>query len=294
MPFRIRLRPQVFRTALLAGSLFTLLAAAHPNASSLVVFNNTQSLMVESLDQNGEGYNLSLRSNSPVAVAGVAIAAIDENGVCDLHTLGALKGSYIVPSGSRALPTLAFPDPAAGGWGPRMGACSEGAVPGSPSDIPGAYVATTIIIEAVNFEDGTFEGDRAISAILEARRLARRLQWQRIGTIVTEDTETIGPEDHEWVEVLQTQVAELPVEPDADTVHLLQLRFSPSAVTENAIREEFRSWLIFERGRFLNHLRMYVTESSHKGLPIVSLRDWWNATKGECDFFWPECRNGTL
>jgi len=294
LPHLIRSRPYVFKIALLTGSLFTLLAAAQPQAPFPQVVNNTHSLMVGSFDAGADGYNLSLRSNSPVAVYGVAFAAIGENGVCDLHTFGSFAGSFIGPSGNRALPTLGFPDPEAGGWGPRMGACSENAIRERQPENSKSRVISKIVIEAVDFEDGSYEGDRAISAMFEAQRVARGLQRQRIAALVAEKLESAGPDDRDWVNALQTRVSELPVQPDADTVHSLQLRFGPSVVTEKLIREEFRSWLVSERVFFLNRLKMYVTESSRRGLPIVSLQTWWNATKGECDFFWPQCGNGTL
>ncbi len=294
MHFLIRSRPHVFRMAVLAGSSFLLLAAAQPHTPLPQVVNNTHSLMVESFNAGDEGYNLSLRSNSPVAVNSVAIAVIGENGVCDLHTLGSLTGSFIGPSGNRALPTLDFPDPKARAWGPRIGVCCETATGELQPDTPESSIISKIVIEAVVLEDGSYEGDRAISAMLETHRLARSLQHQRIATLVAEEIESAGPDDQGWVKGVQTRLSELPEQPDADTVHSLQIRFGPSAATEESIREEFQTWSKFEKVFVLNHLKFYLTESSLKGLPIVSLPTWWNATQGECDFFWPQYSNGTL
>jgi hypothetical protein len=285
MPLHICLCSQVFRIALLAGSSFVLLAAVQLHAPFPQVVNNTHSLMVESFDTGDDGYNLGLRSNSPVAVYGVAIAAIGENGVCDLHTLGSLAGSFIGPSGNRGLPTLDFPDPKEGGWGPRMGACSQTAIRDRQPENAESPVISKIVIEAVDFEDGSFEGDRAISAMLETQRAARRLQRQRIAALVAEELESAGPDATGWVKVVQTRVSELPEQPDTHTVQALQLRFGPSVATEESIREEFQTWSKFEKLFTLNHLKAYVTENSRRGLPIVSLQTWWNATKGECDFF---------
>jgi hypothetical protein len=294
MLFAIRVRPQVFRMALLAGSSFVLLGAAQPKAATPQVVNNAQSLMVESFDRDDDGYNLSLRSNSPVAVFGVAIAVIGEKGVCDLHTFGPLTGSFIAPSGNRALPPLPFPDSEAGGWGPRIGACSETAVPERQPENSESLVNSKIVVEAVDFEDGSYEGDRAISAMLEARRVARSLQRQRIAALVAEELESAGPDGPDWVETMRTRVSALTDQPDAKTVQSLQARFGPTITTDESIRKEFQSWLMFEKVVFLNNLKIYVTVSSHRGLPIVSLQAWWDATKGECDFFWPQCRNETL
>jgi hypothetical protein len=285
MPLLVRSHRHVFKIAVLAGSSFALLAAVQAQTPLPQVVNNTHSLMVESFDEADDGYNLSLRSNSPVAVYGVAVAAIGENRVCDLHTLVSVTGSFIGPSGNRALPTLDFPDPNAGAWGPRMGACSEAATRERPSETSGSRVISEVIIEAVSFEDGSYEGDLAISAMLETQRVARGLQQQHIAALVAEELESAGPDDPDWVDAMQKRVSDLSVQPDEDTVHSLQLRFGSSVATEQSIRQEFQTWSRFEKLDLLNHLKMYVVESSHRGLPIVSLQTWWNATKGECDFF---------
>jgi hypothetical protein len=294
MPLPIRSRPQVFKIALLAGSSFALLAAAQPQTPFPQVVNNTHSLMIESFDAGDDGYNLNLRSNSPVAVYGVAFAAIGENGVCDLHTFGSLTGSFIGPSGNRALPTLDFPDPEAGGWGPRMGTCSETAIRERESENSKSSVISKIVIEAVDFEDGSYEGDRAISAMLETRRVARSLQRQRIAALVAEELENAGPDDPDWVKAVQARVSELPVQPDADTVHSLQIRFGPSVATEASIREEFQGSSKFEEVFVLNNLKAYLRQSTKLGVPIVSLQTWWDATKGECEFLVSPRSNETL
>ncbi len=294
MPLPIRSRPQVFKIALLAGSSFALLAAAQPQTPFPQVVNNTHSLMIESFDAGDDGYNLNLRSNSPVAVYGVAFAAIGENGVCDLHTFGALTCSFIWPSGIGALPTLDFPGPEAGGWGPRMGTCSETAIRERESENSKSSVISKIVIEAVDFEDGSYEGDRAISAMLETRRVARSLQRQRIAALVAEELENAGPDDPDWVKAVQARVSELPVQPDADTVHSLQIRFGPSVATEASIREEFQGSSKFEEVFVLNNLKAYLRQSTKLGVPIVSLQTWWDATKGECEFLVSPRSNETL
>jgi hypothetical protein len=294
MPLLVRSHRHVFKIAVLAGSSFALLAAVQAQTPLPQVVNNTHSLMVESFDEADDGYNLSLRSNSPVAVYGVAVAAIGENRVCDLHTLASLTGSFIGPSGNRALPTLDFPEPEAGGWGPRMGACSETATRERQPENSKSPVISKIVIEAVDFEDGSYEGDRALSAMFEAQRLGRGLQRQRIAALVAEELQSAGPDDPDWVEAIRKRVSELPVQPDEDTVHSLQLRFGSSVATEEAIRKEFQNWSEFEKVFVLNHLKMYVTESSSRGLPIVSLQTWWDATKGECEFVVSQRSNRAL
>ena len=64
-----------------------LLGATQFKTSLPLVFNNTNSHVVESVKEDDSGYNLSLHNTSTSAVLGLAVAVIGENGVCDLHTL---------------------------------------------------------------------------------------------------------------------------------------------------------------------------------------------------------------
>jgi hypothetical protein len=255
------------------------------------VLNNTKSIAVERVDEDDSGYNLTLRNASPVAVFGLAVAVIGENGVCDLHTFRPISGSFIESNGNRELPTLSFPSSEAGGWGPRMGVCSGTAFRDPESHTPESPIAPRIVIETVDFENGTYEGDRAEGVMFEAERVGRGLQRQRIAALVEKEIKSESTVDADWVGVVRARVSALTEQVEPEMIHALQIRLGPAVGTEESIRQDIRNGLIFEKSLFLNQLKLYVAVSLKKGVPVVSLQTWWETTKGRCDFFLPQCTN---
>jgi hypothetical protein len=77
-------------------------------------------------------------------------------------------------------------------------------------------------------------------------------------------------------------------------IHSLQNRFDSAISTEESIRQDIQNGMTLEKGLFLNQLKLYVAVSSKLGVPIVSLQTWWLATKGQCDFFLPQCIDRTM
>lgn len=285
---------RLIKKGLLVSNFLLLLGATQFKTPLPLVFNNTNSLVVESVKEDDSGYNLSVRSTSTAAAFGLAVAVIGENGVCDLHTLRPLSGSFIVPNGSRELPILPFPDAEAGGWGSRMGTCSDAAVDGVQSQTLASSVTPRIVIDAVDFDDGTYEGDEAVSAMFEAERQGRDTQRQRIVALVEENFKSVTAEDSHWVSSVRAQVSALSDQAPPELVHSLQSRFNPAISSEGSIRQDIQNGMTFEKGLFLNQLKLYVAVSSKLGVPIVSLQTWWLATKGECDFFLPQCIDRTM
>lgn len=294
MLFRSHSRRHLIKKGLLVSNFFLLLGATQFKTPLPLVSNNTNSLVVESVKEDASGYNLSVRNISTAAVFGLAVAVIGENGVCDLHTLRPVSGSFIVPNGSRELRTLPFPDAEAGGWGPRMGTCSDAAVIGVQSQTLASSVTPRIVIDAVDCEDGTREGDQAVSAMFEAERQGRDIQRQRIAALVEKNLTSAAAGDSDWVSSVRAQVSALSEQATPELVHSLHSRFNPAISTEATIRQDIQNGLAFEKNLFLNQLQLYVVVSSKLGVPIVSLQTWWMATKGQCDFFLPHCIDRTM
>jgi hypothetical protein len=284
----------VLKLGFLAASSVLVVGAASLKTPLLQVLNNTKSIAVERVDEDDRGYHLTLRNALPVAVFGLAVAVIGENGVCDLHTFRPISGSFIDSNGNRELPTLSFPSSEAGGWGPRMGVCSDAAVRDPQSHTPDSPIAPRIVIETVDFENGTYEGDQAEGVMFEAERVGRGLQRQRIAALVEKEIESEGMENADWVGIVRARVSALTEQVEPEMLHSLQIRLGPAVDTEESIRQDIRNGLIFEKSLFLNQLKLYVAVSLTKGVPIVSLQTWWQSTKGRCDFFLPQCRNETM
>ena len=71
-------------------------------------------------------------------------------------------------------------------------------------------------------------------------------------------------------------------------VHSLQIRLGPAVGTGESIQQDIRNGLIFEKGLFLNQLKIYVALSLKKGVPIVSLQTWSESRKAAVT---SSCRN---
>ena len=130
--------------------------------------------------------------------------------------------------------------------------------------------------------------------MFEAERVGRGLQRQRIAALVEEEIKSTETEDAEWVGIVRARVSALTEQVEPQMVHSLQIRLGPAVGTEESIQQDIRNGLIFEKGLFLNQLKIYVALSLKKGVPIVSLQTWWENTKGRCDFFLPQCRNDLI
>ena len=267
MLFSSHSRRHLIKKGLLVSNFLLLLGATQFKRPLPLVFNNTNSLVVESVKKDDSGYHLSVRNTSTAAVFGLAVAVIGENGVCDLHTLRPISGSFIVPNGNRELPILPFPDAEAGGWGSRMGTCSDAAIVGVQSQTLASSVTPRIVIDAEDFEDGTREGDQAVSAMFEAERQGRNIQRQRMAALVEKNLKSAAPGDSDWVSSVRAQVSGLSEQPTPELVHSLQSRFDPTIRTEGAIRQDIQNGLAFEKSLFLNQLKLYVVVSSKLGVP---------------------------
>lgn len=153
------------------------------------IINSTNSLVVEGVDRNHSGYILTLRSTSLVAVYGIAVAILAKNGACVLHMIGSPVGTFMDPLKNCRLEPLLLPCSNIGPfplppskknrWEPRIGSCSDsGARALKPRNLP------EIVIEAVDFQNGAFEGNMAEAATFEANRFGRNTQNRVIAKIV--------------------------------------------------------------------------------------------------------------
>jgi hypothetical protein len=292
VPFPLHSRHCLPNSVLLDVGLLLFLSAPSYGANMPRVVNGTNAVVVERVDHSHSGFRLTLRSTSPVAVYGMAIAVVAKNGVCDLHIFKALWGSFMSPMGVREVGPLSVPRSRKNGIGPRVGSCSDTGAGKSKLDGSDSPVIPRIVIEAANFEDGTSQGNRVESALLEANRLGRNSQYLQINAIVENELNGEHSEDPGWVGVLLAKVSALSETPDPQAVQSVESRFSP-AVTRQCVQQEMQLGLMWVKLFFTNNLKVYAAVSSKEGLALVSLRTWWNSTKGACDYFSPHCRDGS-
>jgi hypothetical protein len=280
----------LFKKILVVASLLFLGATPFKTPLPQIV-NDTKSLVVERVDEDEAGYHLTVRSTSPVDVYGLALAVIGQNGICDSHMFGAWSGSWLRSQEISRIPPLQLPSADKGEFGARRGVCSEAVDHKSELDVQELSVTPRIVIEALVFEDGTFDGDPARAEMIEAKHIGRGRQFQRIAAQV--EAELGSPGGPDWIGDLLTRVSALTVEAEPEMVQSLQSRFGATGTSEELIKRDITEGLLIERGFFLNNLKIYALVSSKRNQTIVSLQTWWAATHGKCDFYAPQCANET-
>jgi len=263
----------------LGVGLLLCFSAPSYGASLPQIINSTDSIVVESVKRNHSGYQLTLRNKSLAAVYGVAIAVFGKHGNCDLHMSKSNWGSLMDPLGTLELDLLPLHQSKN-----RLGSCSDTAGEGLKSD-----GFARVVIGAVDFENGNYEGNKADAALLEANRFGRESQYARINNLVESE---LSSENPEWPNVLMAKVSALSDAPDPRVTQSIENRFG-SAVALKCVQEEMESESMWAKIFFTNEVKLYALVSSKKGVPLVSLRTWWDATKGACDYYLSWCRAGS-
>ena len=135
------------------------------------IVNETSSVVVGNVDQDRVGYKLSLRNASGLAVDVMVVSVFDAEGRCKMHSRS-LSHGHLMPPGTTIESHLSFP--VAGEDEDIVGAdgisCSdprEGGAGSQPAINSSGPRAPKIVIEAVDFEDGSYEGDARKAAMLE-------------------------------------------------------------------------------------------------------------------------------
>lgn len=262
----------VRRTLLITPSLLLCSGVPSYAANMPRIINYTDSIVVESVNRNHSSYQLTLRNKSNVAVYGLAVAVFGKRGNCDLHMSKSNWGSLIKPLGTRELALLPLHQSKN-----RLGSCSdtEGLkTNGFPK----------VVIGAVDFENGNYEGNKADAALLEANRFGRESQYARINNLVEGELNLKHLESVDWTGPLLTKVAALPDTPDPEAIQSIESRFG-SAGDVKCVQEEMRSGAMWAKVVFTNNLEIYALVTPKMGLPLVSLRTWWDSAKGACDYY---------
>ncbi|MGH9431341.1 MAG: hypothetical protein ACRD3T_07335 [Terriglobia bacterium] len=270
-----------------------MVTAKPPGAAQPEIVNETSSMVVENVDQDRAEYRLSLRNTSELAAHAMAVSVFDGEGRCTRHDFHSPSGNLAIPSGKIGEFPLSFPI-----------AADEGGVVGAdglscshpPQGVGGSAQKTNpsetgmpeIVIEAVDFEDGSYEGDPQKAAMLEAQRLGRKIERTLVTTVVERQLASSEADGMAQLACVQSQVKDLSDEVDPAGVKSIMARFTtvPDSAKES-IKRDIHDGLLMEKGMFLRNLRWYVFELS-KGLAAnPSLQRWWDLTKGRCDFLAP-------
>jgi hypothetical protein len=274
----------------------TIVTAVPPDATEPEIINETSSVMVENVKQDRAAYKLIVHNTSELAVNAIVLSIFDGAGRCMMHSPSAWFRPFIA-AGKVAEIDLGFPIPPedTGVIGPKGLSCShlpQGVGRPSKNTASGGNRMPKIVIEAVDFEDGSYEGDAQAAAMLEAVRLGNKMEWSRITELVENQLASSQGNGLAQLESVQSQVRALPDNVDS-AVNVIMARF-PGLPEESrkSIEREMRDGLLWGKGTFERNLRIYIAECSKSTTIKPSLPTWWDVTKGRCDFLAPQACAG--
>jgi len=269
-----------------------LVTAKPPDATPPEIVNETSSLVVENVDQDRAEYKLSLRNTSELAAETVVVSVFDTQGRCKMHALSVWSGPAI-PRGATGGFHLSFPiagedEGVVGAGGNSCSNAPEGSGESTSGTDSSRAEIPKIVIEAADFEDGSYEGNARKAAMLDAERLGRNIGRSRITALVKEQIMSTQPDGMAKLALVQAQVQALSNKVDPDALNSVLARFPavPDSSKES-VERDVRDGLLMEKGSFLSSLRLYRLEVSQGQASDPSLQRWWDVTKGRGDFLAP-------
>jgi hypothetical protein len=270
-----------------------MVTAKPAGATQPEVVNETSSMVVENVDQDRAQYKLFLRNTSELAVDGIVASVFDREGRCTMHNQRSNYGHFIAAGATREI-EFSLPEPRenegeVGADGKSCSNAPQAPSEASPATQSGGAGVSEIVIEAVDFEDGSYEGDAQKAAMLEADRLGRKLERPRITAVVENQLADAQPDGMAKLVSVQSQVTALSDKVDPAALDSIMARFpAVRDSAKQALERDIHEGLLMERTMFLNNLRRYLFELSRGSTSDASLQRWWDVTKGRCDFLVPE------
>jgi hypothetical protein len=277
-----------------------MVTAKPPGAIQPEIVNETSSMVVENVDQDRAEYKLFLSNTSELAVDGIVASVFDGEGRCRMHNQRTHYGHFIAPHSTReielSLPVAGEDEGVVGADGKSCSNAAQDLSELSPGTRSGGARFPEIVIEAVDFEDGSYEGDAQKAAMLEADRLGRKLGRLRITAVVEHELTSTQPDGMTKLVSVQSQVTALSDNVDPAALDSIMAQFpTVRDSAKESLERDIHEGLLWEKDTFLRNLRLYVFELSSGSAwsaSDASLRRWWDVTKGRCDFLVPQtCPN---
>lgn len=196
---------------------------AQPLAAPPEIENKLKSVEVVSFTPDASSprwYRLSLRNLTQKSIVALEIYESEggRRGGGSQMDMQFMPGRALIAPGALYETQLSVGE-TSGRWTP------QGFVPDSPRQL--AFAVGTII-----FDDGTYEGEAEVAAVIEAGQLGRHIQRQRIISLLEEITDTQGQGTKTALEKLKAQVSALRIDVDATVVNKLLARY-PSLSEEH-------------------------------------------------------------
>src|SRR5712692_9003881 len=151
-----------------------------PVPTVLQIINDTTAIRVEGVDQNRAFYKLSLRNLSPKNITGLLLSMANNGGSSSQSEIGTSKHPVIAGGDLHQM---------------MLGLSAPDAAPVAP-----------IIIAAVTFDDGSFEGSAELATEMEAQRLGVTVQERRVSALVQAILDSGDRDDAAMISAIRSQV----------------------------------------------------------------------------------------
>jgi hypothetical protein len=218
------------------------------------IINKTQALQIESTSEERPAYTITVRN-----VSSKDIAAINWYGTQNDRKGGGggEQSDPLIPAGKLFQIQQHFNNPA-------MNPADN-----LPTDVP---LRRQIVIAAVLFEDGTFEGDTDVAAGMALSWTGDALQFSRIIPLLQTAAES-AEQDESILAKLKTEVAALSEEVDPALVAKVLTHFPKlSEETQKLATVRFKPGLRLAKSSLLNEIQKF--EYQRSGPVVKDMRTW--------------------
>jgi len=151
--------------------------------------------------------------------------------------------------------------------------------------VNGTYVQdpppSSLILKAVLFADGSYEGDTRVAATMTAEQIGGTVQHRHIQSLAEPILEDDQLDDKAKIERMQAEVDQLSVVPSADMTERLHVQFPELSEAELADDQiEMSGFMRNEKDTFDHEVKQFESNSdpdAHQG----SLARWWSKAYGK-------------
>ena len=154
--------------------------------------------------------------------------------------------------------------------------------PGGTRDIimwvPRNGPPSVVVLDAAIFDDGTWEGEIHIAAMLAARHVGDAFQYRQIGKIFDAARGNAGMDDRAAVAGIMAEISRLSEEPEPGMLDQVRHQFpelEPNKDEDKVLQSEINTALRVDRQWILGPLKALEEGSSERSQP--TLAKWWNS-----------------
>ena len=169
-------------------------------------------------------------------------------------------------------------NPAAGAGSGTKPAIAPGGTRDIIMPVPRNGPPSVVVLDAAVFDDGTWEGEVHIAAMLAARHVGDAFQYRQIGKAFDDAPGNKGMDDSAAVVEITAEIGKLSEEPEPGMIEQVRHQFpelEPDKEEDTILRSEIATALHADKQWILVRLKALQDGSSQRSQP--TLAKWWNS-----------------